>query len=84
MRKIIFGSIRINAEKKEIIILIFAHRSAKFSAMKGYVNKSFKKSREIFRYWVSLNVPTFLAHGITKTYPYLQEGYSIYECRFTA
>ena len=84
MKKIIFASIRINTEKREALISVLAHDSAKYSAIKGYAVKSFKKSKEVFRYWDSLHEPTFLNQGITKSYPYLQEGYSIYECSYTA
>jgi hypothetical protein len=84
MKKINFADVRIDTEKREVIVAVCAHRSAKYSAIKGYAAKSFKKSREVFRYWASLNEPTFLTQGITNSYPYLQEGYSIYECKFTA
>jgi hypothetical protein len=84
MRKIIFASNRIDTEKREVTISVLAHNSAKFSAIEGYAAKAFKKSREVFRFWASLNEPTFTMYGITNLYPYLQEGYSIYECKFTA
>jgi hypothetical protein len=84
LRKINFASIRIDTEKREVIVSVFAHGIAKYSAIKGYATKSFKKSREVFRFWASLNEPTFVNYGITNSHPYLKEGYRIYECKFIA
>jgi transcriptional regulator len=84
MKKINLSSIRIDTEKREVTVSVFAHGSTKYSAIEGYAAKNFKKSREVFRFWDSLNEPTFINYGITNSYPYMKEGYRIYECKFTA
>jgi transcriptional regulator len=84
MKKINFAAIRIDTEKREVIVAVCAHISTKYSAIEEYAAKNFKKSREVFRFWDSLNEPTFINYGITNSYPYMKEGYRIYECTFTA
>jgi len=83
MKEINFAGVRINTEKREVVLSILAHRSAKYSAIKGYTTKQFKKSREVFKYWISLNEPVFYPQGIIFTHEYLQDGYRIFEVKFS-
>ena len=83
MKKINFAGVRINTEKREVVVSILAHRSTNYSAIKGCATKQFKKSREVFKYWISLNEPVFYPQGIIFTHQYLQEGYRFFEVKFS-